>query len=469
MAFLLLLSIVSIFLRSKSSAELITSLPGQPEINVGFKQYSGYIITNAEHGRALFYYFVEAQSPDPSSRPLTLWLNGGPGCSSVGFGAFMEHGPFKPGQNGSLIKNDYSWNLESNMLYVESPIGVGFSYSNTRSDYENWNDTQTAQENLQFLLNWYEEFPQHRNSDLFLTGESYAGHYIPQLAALLLDYNDRPDTKQIINLKAIALGNPLLDLDISVRSEDFLWAHGVITDRTRQLLKKECNASRSVREAIYNHQTDQCIYVEGKSSSEMGDDTQTDDLLLPICVSKTSVNQLDIQGIRGRTRSKVGDPCLNDRIFTYLNRPEVQRALYANTTNVPSRWKFCGGPLQYQYENVDTNLIPLIEDLIMADIPIWFYSGDQDTKIPLTQTRIIANKVASHLGLLPFTDYGPWYNKKQIGGWSQSFGSFLGQKKTLLTFATVRGGAHEVPFTSPSQALTLFRSFLNGSPLRQRE
>ncbi|PKI46540.1 hypothetical protein CRG98_033097 [Punica granatum] len=56
-----------------------------------------------------------------------------------------------------------------------------------------------------------------------------------------------------------------------------------------------------------------------------------------------------------------------------------------------------------------------------------------------------------------------------IGGWSQSFGSFLGQKKTLLTFATVRGGAHEVPFTSPSQALTLFRSFLNGSPLRQRE
>ncbi|PKI46539.1 hypothetical protein CRG98_033096 [Punica granatum] len=259
MAFLLLLSIVSIFLRSKSSAELITSLPGQPEINVGFKQYSGYIITNAEHGRALFYYFVEAQSPDPSSRPLTLWLNGGPGCSSVGFGAFMEHGPFKPGQNGSLIKNDYSWNLESNMLYVESPIGVGFSYSNTRSDYENWNDTQTAQENLQFLLNWYEEFPQHRNSDLFLTGESYA------------------------------------DLDISVRSEDFLWAHGVITDRTRQLLKKECNASRSVREAIYNHQTDQCIYVEGKSSSEMGDDTQTDDLLLPICVSKTSVNQLDIQ------------------------------------------------------------------------------------------------------------------------------------------------------------------------------
>lgn len=102
----------------------------------------------------------------------------GPGCSSLGFGAFMEHGPFQPGDNGLLVKNEYSWNLgklnfiyltvqlgffffegkmfakqtpqqnniltESNMLYVESPIGVGFSYSNTSSDYVIWNDTQTG-------------------------------------------------------------------------------------------------------------------------------------------------------------------------------------------------------------------------------------------------------------------------------------------------------------------------------------
>ena len=53
----------------------------------------------------------------------------------------------------------------------------------------------------------------------------------------------------------------------------------------------------------------------------------------------------------------------------------------------------------------------------------------------------------------------------QVGGWSQSFGGSMGGKNlTLLTFATVRGAAHEVPFTSPSQALTLFKSFLRGSP-----
>lgn len=69
-------SLLFFLIYSKSSAELITALPGQPA-NVAFKQYSGYIATDSQHGRALFYYFVEAESADPLSLPLTLWLNGG--------------------------------------------------------------------------------------------------------------------------------------------------------------------------------------------------------------------------------------------------------------------------------------------------------------------------------------------------------------------------------------------------------
>ncbi|KVH92700.1 Peptidase S10, serine carboxypeptidase [Cynara cardunculus var. scolymus] len=130
------------FLRNCNS-ELISALPGQPS-NVSFQQHSGYIVTNKEHGRSLFYYFVQADSVNHSSLPLTLWLNGGPGCSSLGFGAFMENGPFQVGENGELVNNQHSWNLESNMLYVESPIGVGFSYSETDDDYIDWNDTNTG-------------------------------------------------------------------------------------------------------------------------------------------------------------------------------------------------------------------------------------------------------------------------------------------------------------------------------------
>ncbi|KAF5939056.1 hypothetical protein HYC85_023315 [Camellia sinensis] len=93
-------------------------------------------------------------------------------------------------------------------------------------------------------------------------------------------------------------------------------------------------------------------------------------------------------------------------------------------------------------------------------------SGDQDSKIPLTQTRIIANMLARQLKLVAIGRYSPWYDNMQVAGWSQSFGvSREGGNVTYLTFATVRGAAHEVPFTSPSQALTLFRAFLQGSPL----
>lgn len=454
------------FSLSKYAGAELTVLPGQP-INVSFMQESGYIVTDATQGRALFYYFVGADSANPLSLPLTLWLNGGPGCSSLGFGAFMENGPFQPGANGLLIKNDYSWNLESNMLYVESPIGVGFSYSNSSRNYINWNDTQTAEDNLKFLVNWLEEFPMFKDSDLFLTGESYAGHYIPQLAGLLLEYNKQPNIRPI-KLKAIALGNPLLDLDISILAGDYLWSHGLISDDTLMLEKTVCNDSKYMREYAHDQLSQGCKDVSNRVFDEIGDDIDYSDVLLPKCLSSNNAQQFKARGIYGKIHRRLrrGDPCLKDRIFTYLNKPQVQEALHANTTHLPFHWDFCEGPLVYQEANLDMNLIPLVSNLLKEGIPILLYSGDQDAKIPLTQTRIIANKIAKDLKLIPFTTYGPWYDKKQVGGWSQAFGGLRdGKNVTMLTYATVRGAAHEVPFTSPSQALVLFTSFIKGSPL----
>ncbi|RVW71661.1 hypothetical protein VitviT2T_022590 [Vitis vinifera] len=473
MALGFILEAISFFLfqlYSKSFAELITALPGQPA-NVSFKQYSGYIATDDQHGRALFYYFVEAETAHPLSRPLTLWLNGGPGCSSLGFGAFMENGPFQPGENGILVKNKHSWNIESNMLYVESPIGVGFSYSNTSSNYF-WNDTRTAEDNLRFIVNWFEEFPYYKDSELFLTGESYAGHYIPQLAALLVEYNKRPNIRPI-KLKAIALGNPLLDLDISVLAGDYLWSHGAISDDTLLLEKTVCNDSKYLREYYHGQLSKECKDVFNRVLDEISGDVEKGDLLMPKCLSSNSAQQFRLKGLQGkiyaeidrRTRGTIPDPCLPDRIFTYLNNPQVQKALHANTTHLPYYWDFCSGPLVYQVDNLDMDLLPLIAYLLEQNIRILLYSGDQDAKVPLTQTRLITNNLAKDLKLVPFTKYGTWYDKEQVGGWSQSFGRLRdGMNLTLLTFATVRGAAHEVPFTSPSQALTLFKSFLSGSP-----
>ncbi|XWS69754.1 hypothetical protein CRYUN_Cryun04dG0206200 [Craigia yunnanensis] len=339
-----------LFFFTRASAELITRLPGQPA-NVTFKQYSGYIVTNSKHGRALFYYLVEVDAADPLLHPLTLWLNGGPGCSSLGFGAFMEHGPFQPGEDGYLAKNQYSWNLESNMLYVESPVGVGFSYSNTSSDYIGVNDTFTAEENLQFLVNWFKEFPKYRNSDLFLTGESYAGHYVPQLAALVLDYNKHSNGKPI-RLKAVALGNPLLDWEISIDNTEFLWSHGVISDEVLMLRKSVCSRPREAKESLHYNLSKECTDVIRKEAVEIGGYTDFGDLILPLCTSTSLFGQSVYLGKFHTLHTELpmrsvipGDPCIGDRIHQYLNKPQVQEALHANTTNLPYLWEFCGGSL----------------------------------------------------------------------------------------------------------------------------
>lgn len=96
----------------------------------------------------------------------------------------------------------------ANVLFLESPAGVGFSYSNTSSDYENVGDKRTAEDSYAFLVNWLERFPQYKNSDFFITGESYAGHYVPQLAYTIIAQNKITNQTKI-NLKGIAVSSSL--------------------------------------------------------------------------------------------------------------------------------------------------------------------------------------------------------------------------------------------------------------------
>lgn len=91
----------------------------------------------------------------------------------------------------------------ANVLFLESPAGVGFSYSNTTSDYGRSGDKATAEDAYVFLINWLERFPEYKTRDFYMTGESYAGHYVPQLAYTILVNNKNSD--QNINLKGIAV------------------------------------------------------------------------------------------------------------------------------------------------------------------------------------------------------------------------------------------------------------------------
>ncbi|KDO83183.1 hypothetical protein CISIN_1g012396mg [Citrus sinensis] len=262
-----------------SLLDRITALPGQPQ--VGFQQYSGYVTVDEKKQRALFYYFAEAET-DPASKPLVLWLNGGPGCSSLGVGAFSENGPFRP--NGQvLVRNEYSWNREANMLFLETPIGVGFSYSKDASSYQGVGDKITARDNLVFLKNWFLKFPQYRNRSLFITGESYAGHYIPQLADLMLEFNKK---EELFNLKGIALGNPVLEFatDFNSRAE-FFWSHGLISDATYTMFTSFCNYSRYVSEYYRGSVSPICSRVMSLVSRETSRFVDKYDVTLDVCIS----------------------------------------------------------------------------------------------------------------------------------------------------------------------------------------
>ncbi|KAI5431714.1 serine carboxypeptidase-like 45 [Lathyrus oleraceus] len=443
---------VAIFLHLCSFAvshpNKINNLPGQPHVE--FHQFSGYVNVDNKNQKALFFYFVEAQN-DAASKPLVLWLNGGPGCSSLGVGAFSENGPFRPKGEG-LVRNQFSWNTEANMLYLESPIGVGFSYSTNTSSYEGVNDKITAMDNLIFLQNWFVKFPEYRNRSLFIVGESYAGHYVPQLAELMLQFNKK---EKLFNLKGIALGNPVLEYatDFNSRAE-FFWSHGLISDSTFKMFTSVCNYSRYVREYYNGAVSPLCSSVMSRVTTETSRFVDKYDVTLDVCISSV-FSQTKV--LNPEQMTETIDVCVEDETLNYLNRKDVQSALRARLVGI-QRWSPCSNVLDYELRDLEIPTITVVGKLVKAGIPVLVYSGDQDSVIPLTGSRSLVDQLAKTLRINTTVPYRVWFERQQVGGWTQVYGN-------ILSFATVRGASHEAPFSQPERSLVLFKSFLEGKPL----
>ena len=155
-----------------SPEDEIVSLPGLAK-KPSFKQYSGYL--SGGQDIHLHYWFVESQG-NPEKDPLILWLNGGPGCSSLD-GLLKENGPFRVGSDGKTVTIDpHSWNTLANVLYLESPVGVGFSYTNRSQQFVNTDDT-TAQLNRLALVDFFKKFPQFKKNSFYITGRDELGSF----------------------------------------------------------------------------------------------------------------------------------------------------------------------------------------------------------------------------------------------------------------------------------------------------
>ncbi|XP_076904593.1 serine carboxypeptidase 1-like [Bidens hawaiensis] len=407
-------------------ADRIDKLPGQPEVN--FEHYAGYVTVDPDAGRALFYYFAE--SPDNSStKPLVLWLNGGPGCSSFGYGAMEELGPFRVNSDGNtLYRNDYAWNNVANVMFLESPAGVGFSYSNRSSDYTT-GDKQTAKDSYTFLVNWLNRFPQYKTRDFFITGESYAGHYVPQLASLILAENKKTN-QTVINLKGMAIGNAWIDDTTSYEGMyDYYWTHALNSDETHAGIDKYCDYASG-------NFSDTCEEYQSQGDYEYGE-IDPYNIYAPLCH-----NDAHKPGFPRSVKSF--DPCSDDYVSTYLNRADVQEALHARNTS----WAACGG---VGWTDSPTTILPTIYQLVEDGIVVWIYSGDIDGVVPVTSSRYSVNKLKIPLVI----NWRPWYYNKEVGGYA------VGYRGSMI-LTTIRGAGHEVPSYQPERALVMISSFLQG-------
>ncbi|GJN11873.1 hypothetical protein PR202_ga30107 [Eleusine coracana subsp. coracana] len=224
---------------------LVADLPG---FHGAFpsKHYSGYVTVDEASERSLFYYLVLSER-DPATDPVVVWLNGGPGCSSFD-GFVYENGPFnfEPGStHGGLPKlqlNSYSWSKVSNMVYLDSPAGVGMSYFLIKSDYKT-GDLKTAADAHKFLLKWFELYPEFRSNPFYISGESYAGIYIPTIADEVVKGIEK-GMEPRINFKGYLIGNAATDVNYDYNSfVPFAHGMGLISTDMYEDVKAACHGT----------------------------------------------------------------------------------------------------------------------------------------------------------------------------------------------------------------------------------
>ena len=193
-----LLALCAAVAHAAPTADLVSSLPGWAG-QLKSPMYSGYVDVQ---GMKVHYLFVECESKAPQDAPVLVWSNGGPGASSM-FGLFVELGPYVMNEQSlkkdppTLFDNPYAWTKSGSVLMFDWPPPVGFSYcdgdpTGKGTSCGDWDDDRFSRVAYGALSAWYEKFPEFGGNDLYLTGESYAGIYIPRLAKSILEGGDAP-------------------------------------------------------------------------------------------------------------------------------------------------------------------------------------------------------------------------------------------------------------------------------------
>jgi len=436
----LIVGLIVLSLAVPSWCAAITSLPNYS--GPSLQMYSGYIPVN--DGRNLFYWLIESEN-DPTNDPLVVWFQGGPGCSSL-FGLFQENGPLRVSTNLSVYYSDLSWTQYANMLWVESPAGVGFSYPADPT-----NDNQTAADNYLFLQNFMATYPQFQKNKLWLTGESYGGIYVPTLTNLVLANKTSALYSQ---LNGIMLGNPYLACNslwatnrvISVQFNLLYW-HGLVDYSTYQnWTSQNCDAnpSQPICNTILQDAENQIgvIYQETVTGAPHLPSLDPDDLYQDFCTGNGSLEYSE-------TVASLCVPLGND-VTNYLNLATVQKAINAK----PVAWSACSSTLNYTGYGV--SMIPFFQQFLAnkPSLQVLVYSGDVDIMtIPFAFTQ----QCMSEFNATTTKKWHPWY----VNDWTAGYVEY----NKIFTYATLKGAGHESPEYQPLNAFNMFGRFLTNGNL----
>uniref|UniRef100_A0A0E0P7B8 Serine carboxypeptidase 1 n=1 Tax=Oryza rufipogon TaxID=4529 RepID=A0A0E0P7B8_ORYRU len=451
---------------------LVASLPG---FHGAFpsKHYSGYVTVDEGSGRRLFYYLVTSER-DAAADPVVLWLNGGPGCSSLD-GFVYENGPFNfergsdPGGLPNLELNPYSWSKVSNVVYLDSPAGVGMSYSLNKSDYTT-GDLKTAADAHTFLLKWFELYPEFQSNPFYMSGESFAGIYIPTLAdevGYLIGNGATDQDYDFNSFVPFAHGMGLISTELF---EDASTAcHGTFWGKVNNLCQEKIDRVHwelkdlnkyNILAPCYHHPEIQ--ELEFKNSSLPSSFRKLGETEKRFPVRKRMAGRswpLRAPVTRGRMTMwpELGGrslPCTSDELANaWLDDEDVRAAIHAEPKSLIGSWELYTARIEYYHDTGDS-MVKYHKKFTAMGYRALIFSGDHDLCIPYVGTEAWVRS----MGYRVIDHWRPWYFGGQVAGYTQGY-------EHNLTFLTIKGAGHTVPEYKPKETLAFYSHWLSGKKI----
>ncbi|PIN11140.1 Serine carboxypeptidases (lysosomal cathepsin A) [Handroanthus impetiginosus] len=450
-----------LLIKTTSSQSIIKTLPGYPG-PLPFKLETGYISVGDHDEKQLFYYFIESER-DPETDPLLFWLNGGPGCSGFS-GLVYEIGPLAfdlatfDGSFPSLIINPYSWTKIASIIFIDAPVGTGFSYSTTSEGYL-ISDTKSASDNYLFLRKWLLKHHNFFKNRLYVTGDSYGGKITPMVALAIAKGNEAGLQPRML-LQGYTVGNPVNDVKMDINERiPYFHRMALISDEYFELAKSNCNGEY-VNPDPNNYKCLYALQLVKKCTERLNEwhilEPKCDLLSGQLFVREDPVDILFL--------SKQERPwCRNyNYVLAYIwaNNETVQEALHIRKGTI-TIWQRCNTTIDHMassYERDVESVIKYHQLLNEKGFPTLIYSGDHDVTIPYVSTL----KWTRNLNLTIDEGWRPWYVDGQIAGYTEKYKNI---NQAYITFATVKGGGHTAPEYKPKECLAMIERWLFSNPL----